>query len=245
MEVHRRQNLVYIKTNPSGAMVRVGNDTLSGLTPMALDRVMIESRPIIILKKLYEPFRVKQLPEDNSDILYVELQRRVPQIGDVVFGKPLPEGIVIVSKDSEDRFLLKKGTIKFKKLNQGKYHLESNSHIINNGSFNIQHRRTTEVNPDIFLISDIIKERNRYKLKRNIMIGFFGLSSGYRAYLHFESESIYSSYGSTIDNGLNKHNDIEQLDNQKPAINLLSALFLAPSLYFHAKYIEMDQWLKK
>ena len=245
MEVHRRQNLVYIKTNPSGAMVRVGNDTLSGLTPMALDRVMIESRPIIILKKLYEPFRVKQLPEDNSDILYVELQRRVPQIGDVVFGKPLPEGIVIVSKDSEDRFLLKKGTIKFKKLNQGKYHLESNSHIINNGSFNIRHRRTTEVNPDIFLISDIIKERNRYKLKRNIMIGFFGLSSGYRAYLHFESESIYSSYGSTIDDGLNKHNNIEKLDNQKPVINVLSALFLAPSIYFHAKYIEMDQWLKK
>ena len=245
MEVHRRQNLVYIKTNPSGAMVRVGNDTLSGLTPMALDRVMIESRPIIILKKLYEPFRVKQLPEDNSDILYVELQRRVPQIGDVVFGKPLPEGIVIVSKDSEDRFLLKKGTIKFKKLNQGKYHLESNSHIINNGSFNIRHRRTTEVNPDIFLISDIIKERNRYKLKRNIMIGFFGLSSGYRAYLYFESESIYSSYGSTIDDGLNKHNNIEKLDNQKPVINVLSALFLAPSIYFHAKYIEMDQWLKK
>jgi hypothetical protein len=26
MEVHRRQNLVYIKSNPSGAMVRVGND---------------------------------------------------------------------------------------------------------------------------------------------------------------------------------------------------------------------------
>ena len=52
------------------------------------------------------------------------------------------------------------------------------------------------------------------------MIVFFGLSSGYRAYLHFESESIYSSYGSTIDDGLNKHNNIEKLDNQKPVINI-------------------------
>ncbi|MGY8751679.1 MAG: PEGA domain-containing protein [Fidelibacterota bacterium] len=245
MEVHRRQNLVYIKTNPTGAMVRVGNDTLSGSTPMALDRVMLESRPIIILKELYEPYRLKQLPEDNSDIIYVELQRRVPQIGNVAFGKPLPEGIVIVSNSGEDRFLLKKGTIKFKKLNQGKYHLESNTHIINKGTFNIRHRRTTEVNPEIFLISDIVKEKNRYKLKRNIMIGFLALSSGYRTYLQFESESIYSNYGSSIEDGLNKHNDIEQLDNQKPVVDILSAFFLVPTIYFHAKYLEMDQWLKR
>ena len=51
MEFHQRQNLIYIKTKPSGAMVRVGKDTLSGVTPMALDRVMVESRPIIIRKK--------------------------------------------------------------------------------------------------------------------------------------------------------------------------------------------------
>ena len=125
MEVHLRQNLVYIKSKPSGAMLRVGNDTLSGVTPMSIDRTVLESRPIIILKNEYEPFLVKQLPEDNSDILYIELQRRVPQIGDVVFGKPLPKGIIIVSDDGQDRFLLKKGSKSFKKLNQGKYHLES------------------------------------------------------------------------------------------------------------------------
>tara|TARA_X000000368_G_C22711370_1_gene571174 strand:- start:424 stop:657 length:234 start_codon:yes stop_codon:yes gene_type:complete len=77
------------------------------------------------------------------------------------------------------------------------------------------------------------------------MIGLFGLSSGYRTYLHFESERIYSSYGSTIEDGLNKHNNIEKLDNQKPIINGLSALFLTPSIYYHAKYIEMNQWLKE
>ena len=245
MEVHRRLNLVYIKSRPSGAMVRVGNDTLSGVTPMSLDRVLLESRPIIILKEAYEPFRIKQLPNDNSDILYIELQRRVPQIGDVVFDKPLPEGIVIVSNNGEDRFLLKKGTKKFNKLNQGKYHLESNLHIINNGSFNIRHRRTTEVNPDIFLISDIVKMRDRYKLKRNLLLGIFGLTVGYRTYLHFESENIYSDYGSTIEEGDSRHKEIEKLDNQKPVVNIISAVILARAIYLHTKYIKMDQWLKR
>ena len=245
LEVHQRQNLVYIKTNPSGAMIRVGNDTLNGVTPMSIDRVVLESRPIIILKKAYEPFRVKQLPEDNSDILYVELQRRVPQIGDVAFGKPLPEGIVIVSDDGEYRFLLKKGTKNFKKLNQGKYHLESNSHIINKGSFNIRHRRTTEVNPDIFLIADIVKMRDGYKFKRNILLVLMATSSGYRAYLHFKSENIFSDYSALVEDSDTKHKQIEKLDKQKPVINILSTLFLVPAIYSHAKFLEMDQWLKR
>jgi hypothetical protein len=51
IEVHKGKELIYIKTKPSRALVRVGNDTLSGVTPMAIDRVVAESRPIIILKE--------------------------------------------------------------------------------------------------------------------------------------------------------------------------------------------------
>ena len=51
LEIHKRQNLVYFKTNPTGAMVRVGNDTLSGTTPLAVDRVDVESRPIVVFKE--------------------------------------------------------------------------------------------------------------------------------------------------------------------------------------------------
>jgi hypothetical protein len=245
MEVHLRQNLVYIKSKPSGAMIRVGNDTLTGLTPMALDRIVLESRPVIILKNEYEPFRLKQLPDDNSDILYIELQRKVPQIGDVVFGKPIPKGIVIVSDDGKDRFLLKKGTKKIRKLNQGKYHLESNSHIINNGSFNIKHRRVTQVNPDIYLISNIIKMRDSYKFKRNIFLSILGISIGYRSYLQYESQNIYSDYGSTLDEGSLKHDQVDELDKQKPLVNILSGIIIIPTYYYHAKYLEMNQWLKK
>ena len=69
LEIHNRQDLVYFKTNPSDALIRVGADILNGKTPLAIDRVVVESRPIVVFKEDYEPFRVKQLPEDDSDII--------------------------------------------------------------------------------------------------------------------------------------------------------------------------------
>ena len=143
MEVHERQDLVYIKTKPAGAMVRVGRDTLGGFTPMALDRVVVESRPIILLKKGFEPYRLKHLPEDESDIIYIELQHLVPQFGHVAYEAPVPEGIVIVSADGASRFLVEEGAIEYEKLDAGSYHLESGHYIIHNGDFRIRHRRTT------------------------------------------------------------------------------------------------------
>ena len=41
IEVHQRKNLVYIKTDPAGAKVRVGRDTLNGETPIALSLIHI------------------------------------------------------------------------------------------------------------------------------------------------------------------------------------------------------------
>ena len=74
LEIHKRQNLVYFKTNPTGAMVRVGNDTLSGTTPLAVDRVVVESRPIVVFKEDYKPFRVERLQDDDSDIIFIQLK---------------------------------------------------------------------------------------------------------------------------------------------------------------------------
>ncbi len=243
LEVHQRQNLVYIKTKPTGAMVRVGKDTLSGATPMALNRVLVESRPIIILKEGYEPFRVNQLPQDESDILYIELQHRVPQIGHLAFTNPVPEGIVIVSADGEDRFLMAPQSIEFNDLAAGSYHLEGANHIILNGEFRIRHRRTTQINPDIYLITDIEKERDRYKLKRNIMLGLMGASLGYRAFLSVESEKIYKQYGSEIPKGDSRHTQIESYDKQKPIFDVVSGGLVFPIIYYHVKYMQMKRWL--
>ena len=56
IEVHQRQNLVYIKPYPQGAIIRVGADTLNGKTPIAIDRTIVESRPIIVLIEGFRPY---------------------------------------------------------------------------------------------------------------------------------------------------------------------------------------------
>ena len=244
MEVHERQNLVYIKTKPAGAMVRIGLDTLGGFTPMALDRVVVESRPIVLIKKGFEPYRLKHLPEDESDIIFIELQHLVPQIGHIAFEAPVPEGIVIVSTDGATRFLVEEGAIVYEKLGAGTYHLESGQYIIHNGDFRISHRRTTHVNPQFHDILLIEKDRDSYKFKRNLLIGSLVITAGYRGYLQYESENIYKSYGSEILKGDANHKQIEALDQLKPIMDGISLFSLFPIIYYHAKYLQMKRWLQ-
>jgi hypothetical protein len=244
MEVHERQNLVYIKTKPAGAMVRVGPDTLGGLTPMALDRVVVESRPIILLKKGFEPYRLKHLPEDESDIIYVELQQLAPPIGHVAFEAPVPKGIVIVSDDGTSRFLVEEGAVEYKKLDAGSYHLESGQYVIHNDDFRIRHRRTTHVNPQFHDILLIEKNRDSYKFKRNLLIGSLVITAVYRGYLQSESEKIYKSYGSDILEGDANHKQIEVLDQLKPIMDGVSIFTIFPIIYYHGKYLQMKRWLR-
>ena len=244
MEVHERQNLVYIKTKPAGAMVRIGLDTLGGFTPMALDRVVVESRPIVLIKKGFEPYRLKHLPEDESDIIYIELQHLVPQIGHIAFEAPVPEGIVIVSTDGATRFLVEEGAIVYEKLGAGTYHLESGQYIIHNGDFRISHRRTTHVNPQFHDILLIEKDRDKYKFKRDLLIGSLVITAGYRGHLQYESAKIYKSYGSDILEGDANHKQIEALDQLKPIMDGISIFSLFPIIYYHAKYLQMKRWLQ-
>ena len=245
LEVHQRQNLVYIKTKPSGAMVRVGRDTLSGQTPMALDRVLVESRPIIIMKEGYESFRVNQLPDDESDILYIELQHRVPQIGQLVFANPIPKGIVIVSEDGKDRFLIEENAVAFADLPAGDYTLQSSKHIINKGNFRVRHRRTTQIDPEIFLISDIKRNIESYKKRRNITIGLMATSIGYRTYLTLQSDNLYKKYSNELQEGDSRHQLIKSMDNQKPIFDILSISLTFSSFYYHLKYTELKKSLIK
>tara|TARA_B100000929_G_scaffold243250_1_gene200899 strand:+ start:1599 stop:2795 length:1197 start_codon:yes stop_codon:yes gene_type:complete len=245
IEVHQRQNLVYIKTKPTGALVRVGRDTLNGNTPMALDRVILESRPVILLKEGFEPYKINQMPEDDSDIIYIELQHLVPQIGHLSFSDPVPNGIMIVSLDNDDRFLIDEGATLFRDLGAGNYFLESADYIVINNKFNIKHRRTTQIKPVYHEKSEVRLKRDRYKRNRNIMIGMLGTSLAYRTYLYFQTENIYNKYSSSIEDGDNRHKKIEMLDKNKPTVDILSGIIIFPVVYYHAKYLQMDRWLKQ
>ena len=245
IEVHQRQNLVYIKTNPQGAIVRVGADTLNGKTPIAIDRTIVESRPIIVLKEGFRPYKIKYLPNEESDIIYIELQDLVPKIGNVLFDKPVPEGIVIVSSDGKKNFLVDGGSDRYDKLGAGKYYLESNQYVVINGKFVIKHRRTTKIKPIFHDKSEIRLRKERYLRNRNIMIGTLGVSLAFRMYLFVGSEAIYNKYSTSIEEGESRHNKIENLDKQKPFVDIFSGIMIFPIVYYHSKYLEMDRWLSQ
>ena len=245
MDVHTRKNLVYIKTKPPGALVRIGRDTLSGVTPMALDRIVFESRPILVLKDGFEPFRLTYLPDDDSDIIFVELQHLIPQIGALVFSNPAPDDIAIISEDGEGQFLIDEGAVEVEKVPAGRYSFESEKYIIEARSFNIRHRRTTHVTVDFHKIADIEEKRDQYKLKRNLLIGTLMLSVGTRGYLQFKTESLYKDYGSEQIKGDIRHKKIEKLDQLKPVMDGLAVISVFSIIYHHGKYLQMKRWLEK
>ena len=244
LEIHKRQNLVYFKTNPTGAMVRVGNDTLSGTTPLAVDRVVVESRPIVVFKEDYKPFRVERLQDDDSDIIFIQLKLKVPKIGNVVFKEPVPDDISINSSIDNSVLLIDKGNDRIDNLPAGNYRLVSDTYVIKNNSFTIKHRRTTKSSPVYYPIKEIIDKKSFYLKRRNIYLQILGGGLTYRLFITIRSSYLYNQYTVNSDNADKRHRTIDNLDNQKPILDVFSSLTIFPIVYYHAKFLEMERWLK-
>ena len=244
LEIHKRQNLVYFKTNPTGAMVRVGNDTLSGTTPLAVDRVVVESRPIVVFKEDYKPFRVERLQDDDSDIIFIQLKLKVPKIGNVVFKEPVPDDISINSSIDNSVLLIDEGNDRIDNLPAGNYRLVSDTYVIKNNSFTIKHRRTTKSSPVYYPIKEIVDKKSFYLKRRNIYLQILGGGLTYRSFITIRSSYLYNQYTANSDNADKRHRTIDNLDNQKPILDVFSSLTIFPIVYYHAKFLEMDRWLK-
>lgn len=244
LEIHKRQNLVYFKTNPTGAMVRVGNDTLSGTTPLAVDRVVVESRPIIVFKEDYKPFRVERLQDDDSDIIFIKLKLKVPKIGNVVFKEPVPDDISINSSIDNSVLLIDEGNDRIDNLPAGNYRLVSDTYVIKNNSFTIKHRRTTKSSPVYYPIKEIVDKKSFYLKRRNIYLQILGGGLTYRSFITIRSSYLYNQYTANSDNADKRHRTIDNLDNQKPILDVFSSLTIFPIVYYHAKFLEMERWLK-
>ena len=244
LEIHKRQNLVYFKTNPTGAMVRVGNDTLSGTTPLAVDRVVVESRPIVVFKKDYKPFRVERLQDDDSDIIFIQLKLKVPKIGNVVFNEPVPDDISINSSIDNSVLLIDEGNDRIDNLPAGNYRLVSDTYVIKNNSFTIKHRRTTKSSPVYYPIKEIVDKKSFYLKRRNIYLQILGGGLTYRSFITIRSSYLYNQYTANSDNADKRHRTIDNLDNQKPILDVFSSLTIFPIVYYHAKFLEMERWLK-
>ena len=244
LEIHKRQNLVYFKTNPTGAMVRVGNDTLSGTTPLAVDRVVVESRPIVVFKENYKPFRVERLQDDDSDIIFIQLKLKVPKIGNVVFKEPVPDDISINSSIDNSVLLIDEGNDRIDNLPAGNYRLVSDTYVIKNNSFTIKHRRTTKSSPVYYPIKEIVDKKSFYLKRRNIYLQILGGGLTYRSFINIRSSYLYNQYTANSDNADKRHRTIDNLDNQKPILDVFSSLTIFPIVYYHAKFLEMERWLK-
>lgn len=244
LEIHKRQNLVYFKTNPTGAMVRVGNDTLSGTTPLAVDRVVVESRPIVVFKENYKPFRVERLQDDDSDIIFIQLKLKVPKIGNVVFKEPVPDDISINSSIDNSVLLIDEGNDRIDNLPAGNYRLVSDTYVIKNNSFTIKHRRTTKSSPVYYPIKEIVDKKSFYLKRRNIYLQILGGGLTYRSFITIRSSYLYNQYTANSDNADKRHRTIDNLDNQKPILDVFSSLTIFPIVYYHAKFLEMERWLK-
>tara|TARA_B000000477_G_scaffold36923_1_gene31593 strand:- start:4820 stop:5830 length:1011 start_codon:yes stop_codon:yes gene_type:complete len=244
LEIHKRQNLVYFKTNPTGAMVRVGNDTLSGTTPLAVDRVVVESRPIVVFKENYKPFRVERLQDDDSDIIFIKLKLKVPKIGNVVFKEPVPDDISINSSIDNSVLLIDEGNDRIDNLPAGNYRLVSDTYVIKNNSFTIKHRRTTKSSPVYYPIKEIVDKKSFYLKRRNIYLQILGGGLTYRSFITIRSSYLYNQYTANSDNADKRHRTIDNLDNQKPILDVFSSLTIFPIVYYHAKFLEMERWLK-
>ena len=114
-----------------------------------------------------------------------------------------------------------------------------------NGKFNIKHRRTTQVKPVFYDKSEIRLRKERYLKNRNIMIASLGATLAFRTYLFIRSEAMYNKYSNSIEEAENRHEKIENLDNQKPFVDIFSGIIIFPIVYYHAKYLEMDRWLNQ
>ena len=244
LEIHKRQNLVYFKTNPTGAMVRVGNDTLSGTTPLAVDRVVVESRPIVVFKEYYKPFRVERLQDDDSDIIFIQLKLKVPKIGNVVFKEPVPDDISINSSIDNSVLLIDEGNDRIDNLPAGNYRLVSDTYVIKNKSFTIKHRRSTKSSPVYYPIKEIVDKKSFYLKRRNIYLQILGGGLTYRSFITIRSSYLYNQYTANSDNADKRHRTIDNLDNQKPVLDVFSSLTIFPIVYYHAKFLEMERWLK-
>ena len=231
LEIHKRQNLVYFKTNPPDAMIRVGKDTLTGSTPLAIDRVVVESRPIIVFKNDYEPFKVIQLPSDDSDIIYIDLKLKSPKIGNVVFKDPVPKDIAIASNVDNSILLIDEGKRRFDNLPVGTYKLVSDTYVVRNNIFVIKSKRTTKSSPSYFTINEITEKRDYYLKQRRLYLQIFGGGIAYRSFITIWSSYLYNQYSSDIDKADERHKKIENLDNQKPVFDVLSGIAVFPIIF--------------
>lgn len=233
---HKMKELVYIQSIPTGAKVMVGKEEMEGVTPLALDRVIVESQRITVIKEKYEKYVINSLPKDDSRVFFVKLNPLDPAAfqGNLAFAEPMPGGIYILSEDGETSLLVPEGATELNALQMGRYNLNSDQFIIQNGIFNIKPRKTTRIKP-IFIQRALLEKKLKWhRIKRNMLFTSAILTMGYRVYLENTADEQYQKYLGDPQQPTSLRASVEQEDKLKPILVGSSVSFLVPAIYQQA-----------
>ena len=140
--------------------------------------------------------------------------------------------------------LIEEGDTRYDRLPVGYYKLDSELHVIRNNEFRIQHRKTTKSSPTFFPKREIQLKSEFFLKRRNLYLKIIGGGLLYRSFLTGYSSYIYSQYSTNAEKADEKHRRIDNLDSQKPIIDVLSTAIVFPAIYYQAKHLEMERWLK-
>ncbi len=244
--VHQAKEMVYIHTQPPGAQVMIGSDTLPQVTPVALERVVVESKSIKVVKDQYKPFLVKKLPAvDASRVIFVHLNPLHPVIktGTVVFQSPVPEGVYLVPEKDNTRLVIEPETTALKDLETGSYRLESDHYVILTGPFKVYPQRITRLKLELVERKSLRSRKKKLKRKRNLLVAGTLLSIGYRAYLQYAADKNYQAYLKDSTHPETLRTLVEDQDRLKPYLAGLALANFFPVIYYQFKIRELNRLL--
>ncbi len=244
---HEQEDYVYIVSNPDGASVRVGRKVLDGTTPLALDRVTVESQRITIIKEAYHHYVIRGFPKnETSRIIQVKLSPLDPTAfqGHLKFSSPMPDSIYLTSDDGETSLLIPEGAEEMTALEKGSYTLNSDRYVIREGSVKIHPRKTSFLDPTLIRRDTIEKKMNKHRFKRNIY--FFTSLSFFtgRGYLEYSADKNYDLYLADPEKPASLRETIIKQDKAKPWAAGIGTVLIIPALYHQLKIIGFSRLLR-
>jgi len=233
MVVHKSENQIYIQSIPEGARLKIGEKIYPGHTPLAIDRVTIESKRITLIKENYNDYVITGLPEDESRVILARMSLLDPAMlqGTVKFKRPLPEGISIISVSQEFSILIPENARGMSSIPKGKYRLRSNDYIIKNGAFKILPLKTTALNPQFIKRSKLEKQLKKHRFRRTFFFSAAFALMGYAAYLHLDADKKYDNYSQDIINPDAIRNQVKNMDKLKPLMLGSGISLIIPAIY--------------
>ncbi|MEE8437485.1 MAG: hypothetical protein V3S22_04015 [Candidatus Neomarinimicrobiota bacterium] len=247
MVVHKSDQQIYIQSIPGGATLKIGAKLYPESTPFAIDRVIIESQRVTLIKENYEDYVIAGLPPDESRVILARLNLLDPTLlqGDLILDQPVPDGIMVISSAEDTSLQIPSGATEMSGIHKGQYRLSSNDYIIQNGIFKIKALKSTYLSPRFLLRSKLEKQLKRHKLRRTLYLTGAALLMGYAGFLDQEAGKKYETYSrDTSDPGAIR-SQVTKMDRSIPYLLYSGLTFILPAIHQQYQIFSLKKILEK